>query len=471
MNTEQAILPENEINPELPCYTFTIVRPGGNDTCLIDGIVDDPAQRKRINDAIMAVYPNVEQVGFVDVTPGRVQLQMAGGEFCGNATRSAAFLALAGIPGNVSMDVSGVTQTLTAGIPTSGEAYAQMPIFADISKITRVGDTKSGRRNTIVEMEGITQYIDFSTKDLQNLTPDEIKRMAMNTIRANGMDTYPAAGVMYCRQQYETWQITPVVYVKNIDTLFLETACGSGTTALGMTLALETKQSLENMQVMQPSGLPITVRVDYTANSLSYAQISGPIQILESGVLEFDRNGKPFAVERVLDQPALDTVLTDGGLNALYQNIFSQPPYYEKFTDTEVATLLSQYVSRGLLFVAKGADSIIGFGAALPLSEVPDVAAIVNSVGISENGWYMADLGVADAARQRGIGTRMVEVRLAALAGQQIVMRTSENNLISQSLYRKLGFTRIPDIFQEISGIRTDGAVKMDKRIFYTRKA
>jgi hypothetical protein len=63
-------------------YQFNIIKPGGNDTCIITGVVNDQAERKKLNDLIMSNYSNVEQVGFL--SDG--QLNMAGGEFCGNAT-------------------------------------------------------------------------------------------------------------------------------------------------------------------------------------------------------------------------------------------------------------------------------------------------------------------------------------------------------------------------------------------------
>ena len=71
-------------------YRYTIIRPGGNDTALVLGIERDFNKRKQINDQIMKKYSKVEQVGFVNPDPTEPELLMAGREFCGNATRSAA---------------------------------------------------------------------------------------------------------------------------------------------------------------------------------------------------------------------------------------------------------------------------------------------------------------------------------------------------------------------------------------------
>jgi diaminopimelate epimerase len=71
-------------------YFVTIISPGGNTTAVVEGIPASQLERRRLNDAIMKQYRDVEQVGFLD---RRVPyLQMAGGEFCGNATRCAACL-------------------------------------------------------------------------------------------------------------------------------------------------------------------------------------------------------------------------------------------------------------------------------------------------------------------------------------------------------------------------------------------
>jgi len=109
-------------------YSYTIYRPAGNDTALVSGIVKSKALRKKINDAIMQKNANVEQVGFIEKIKGQYRLLMAGGEFCGNALRSAAFAFLNGKPGEIKIKVSGVKKPLKAGVHKKGNAWAQMPI-------------------------------------------------------------------------------------------------------------------------------------------------------------------------------------------------------------------------------------------------------------------------------------------------------------------------------------------------------
>lgn len=79
---------------------YNIYYPSGNTTALVIG--SDYLQfRKRINESIMKMHNNIEQVGFVFVENDVYKLEMAGGEFCGNATRSAAYYFLNGKDGKV----------------------------------------------------------------------------------------------------------------------------------------------------------------------------------------------------------------------------------------------------------------------------------------------------------------------------------------------------------------------------------
>lgn len=117
---------------------ITILNPGGNVTALIDGADRSLDERKIINDKIMAKFPRVEQVGFIGYSP--LRLVMAGGEFCGNATRCAAFLSLKRKPGRINVSVSGTNQSLKARIDQQGKVWAQMPIFKNRDCVREAGD-------------------------------------------------------------------------------------------------------------------------------------------------------------------------------------------------------------------------------------------------------------------------------------------------------------------------------------------
>lgn len=60
-------------------------------------------------------------------------------------------------------------------------------------------------------------------------------------------------------------QLTPIVYVRDINTLFYETACGSGTTAVGIYQSFKNGKSV-NLEVVQPSGNIINVCTEADEN-------------------------------------------------------------------------------------------------------------------------------------------------------------------------------------------------------------
>ena len=208
---------------------ITILRPGGNDTALVQGIDYSPEERKAINDAIMESYTNVEQVGFYDTTdPKKPTLIMAGGEFCGNATRSVALLALKGKEGEVNISVSGVDKPLRAGVDQRGNAWAEMPIRPNTSCSITDNSLK------VVELEGITQVIAGSPK---GSTVEEIKAEGMEILSKLGLtDSVEASGVMFISKDGNGIKTEPVVWVRDIERVFYETACGSGTAAMGIAI-------------------------------------------------------------------------------------------------------------------------------------------------------------------------------------------------------------------------------------------
>lgn len=257
---------------------FYYLRPGGNDTALVEGLVKDIKKRKYINNQIMSKYSKIEQVGFINNNLKRPELVMAGGEFCANATRATAFLLLKGKPGQICIKVSGVKKKLKAGISKNLEAFAQMPIYEK----PRIKNDIKNSNGYIVELEGITQYINFNNNEIEDMPDEKIKLIAKKTIFRLGLEKYPAAGVVFVDKKLK---ITPVIWVKNINTLFLETTCGSATVALGQILAMKKGNSIKNILVGQPSGLAIKVSVNFDGKKFGYAQIQGPVKKLKEKII------------------------------------------------------------------------------------------------------------------------------------------------------------------------------------------
>lgn len=276
-------------NAKLSKLKFAVFRPSGNDTALIHGVIQDSKLRKIIADAIQNKYLNVEQVGFINNNPQDAELMMTGGEFCGNATSSAAYQILSGRPGEIKIKVSGVRKKLIAGVTEKGESFSQMPVYSDPSYIRPDVDSSG---NFLVTLEGITHYVDFDVHKIKGLTIDEIKIEAKKKMQLKGLDQNSACGIIYTEKVKDTWVIYPVVYVKNADTLYYETACGSGTTALGLILALKNRDSINEIPVIQPSGLTIKVSVEFNNTSFGFVKIQSRVRQLGNGILTMDESSK-----------------------------------------------------------------------------------------------------------------------------------------------------------------------------------
>jgi diaminopimelate epimerase len=248
---------------------YAIISPGGNDTALVQGIFN-PAVKKIINDKIMQKYPNVEQVGFYQSNNKSIRLDMAGGEFCGNATRSLAYLLLAQKEGLVNISVSGTDKLLSAGVK-NGYSFSQIPLKENnlIEKIDK--------NIWKVSLDGITHLVVYKKTAKAEL--ETMKNDGMQLLKKTKLDqTEKAAGVMYVMEDFK---IIPIVWVRDIQTLFLETACGSGTAAVGIVQLVKQNKERLLTTLIQPSNNFITT-MTMKKNNNYYSEIYGTTEIVMS---------------------------------------------------------------------------------------------------------------------------------------------------------------------------------------------
>jgi diaminopimelate epimerase/ribosomal protein S18 acetylase RimI-like enzyme len=441
---------------------ISLLRPGGNDTALVPMSYQtyDQRQKSLINDAIMTKYTNIEQVGFIDLSNrSEPSLQMAGGEFCGNATRSTAFLSLEGQPGEVSIQVSGVNRRLRAGIDNKGNSWAEMPVSS--------ANLETSGPYTLVPLEGITQVIAQKPKNIDQ--PEAIKKLGMeilNQLDLTNNPQVPAAGVMFINQKDQQIIADPVVWVRDIKTCFYETACGSGTAAVGLYLTRMSGNKQGSYSVRQPSGMIIEVTADLT-NNAPEVFISGPVKVLDTNAfVEINRN---LSLAKVNAEAEMETALSNG-LITLYQEVFSQDPYNEYFEEAEVKAIFKDYLNNnGIVFVARDNERVVAFSAGEPLVK-SSVSTVSQLKELPADSWYIADLGVLDSLRRQKMGTDLIQALLNTIGpGKLAVMRTAQNNFASQELFARLGFEKL-SFTQEVSQTRTDNQEKSDQRIFMAKQ-
>ena len=239
------------------CYS--ILDPTGNITALVESPVER-AQYQTAAAAIMRMHPEVEQVGFLlpAGTDGLPTLQMAGGEFCGNATMcAAALLRLRGLSGDrVSLHVSGAAQPLEVCLHQTGDgafsAELQIPQAREITERDFTFESLRGSL-PLVRMEGISHIVIESGSAFFELLNDRTRaEQAVRSFCAElGAD---GLGLLFLEGEESERRMTPLVYIPGSGTVFWENSCASGSAAAGMYLAYAGSVSGE-FNMLQPGGI------------------------------------------------------------------------------------------------------------------------------------------------------------------------------------------------------------------------
>ena len=273
-------------------YQYLIFVPGGNKTALVLGLDDfaeDAAHRKYVQDKILARHIDdpggaVEQVGFLSRDPLAPALLMAGGEFCGNAMRSAAAYYLERGGQEVELSVSGAPKPLRAGRTPEGGIWAQMPISADLSAAV----TPLGQSGLFwVELDGISHLVVPETqaapylRDIFAAEDQEAKlRIALRfldqTIAAHALSIDHAYGVVLLEATATGRKMHPFVHVVTADTTYYETGCGSGAMCVALVEA-SLQNKVVSVPLIQPSGKLISAEVAFENGTL-YGSIAGPVE-------------------------------------------------------------------------------------------------------------------------------------------------------------------------------------------------
>ena len=239
---------------------YCIFNPTGNITALVETKVE-PAKQPAIADEIMRVHPQVEQVGFVYFVPGRpvpALLRMAGGEFCGNATMSAAALYLMRSgeeTDSVRVTVSGVSKPIAVHLEkTEDEKYeagVEMPPALEIG-IKKLKSEVADASMTVVRMEGISHIVIEKSSELYALKDDRENAEKLLRDWSECLDA-ECLGIMFLEGDGASWSLTPLVYVRDVGTVFWENACASGTAAVGMYMAGKLESAVD-MTLDEPGG-------------------------------------------------------------------------------------------------------------------------------------------------------------------------------------------------------------------------
>lgn len=266
--------------------------PTENKTLLVRSEVERQLQPK-VAAMMMGQDPDSEQVGFIEpaTMEGAVfRLQMMGGEFCGNATISAASLAAqeAGLESGKSMcipiEVSGADEIIECTVSRNGELYtgnAAMPLPEKTVKSIRSCGNISCELMDIVTPGMVHMIL------REENAPGNYREFAEAAIKQWAAEI-DSEGVGLILFDMERCEITPLVYVKPTDSLFWERGCGSGTAAAGVYASINSGASIA-IPVKQPGGIIIAeTEYDFGEDRVTKLSITGNVEFEMEGAMEVD---------------------------------------------------------------------------------------------------------------------------------------------------------------------------------------
>lgn len=176
------------------------------------------------------------------------QMEMCGLEFCGNASRAfARYLADTKKQDTVTIRTSGCEKPLTARIFPDGTVEMEMPVPSGIQLIP-AKELSIQKDGILVKMDGIAHLI------LEDIAPtiERFETIKNHIYKAISPDL-PAFGIMFCDTANQC--MTPVVYVKDVDTTYFEGSCASGTVAASFALAKNKPDGIHTFTMQQPKGV------------------------------------------------------------------------------------------------------------------------------------------------------------------------------------------------------------------------
>lgn len=258
----------------IPKIEYKILNPGGNKTALVKSTKFNDKQKCLINRLIMEKYLEVEQVGFLSNETNR--LEMAGGEFCMNATRCAIYEYSKENEDSIEISVSGTNNSLKGRVLNDNKVEIKIDISKNIDELIEVQNDFilvkiDGILIVIFDEEKSKEYI-RKLKDNEELAKKELKEFMNKNIQT----TEKAIGIMLLENVLDKIKINPVVWVKDIDTVFYETACGSGSLATAIYNYYNCKE--EMLEIIQPSGYTVNIELDTKKQLIENAIITGIVE-------------------------------------------------------------------------------------------------------------------------------------------------------------------------------------------------
>ena len=257
--------------------SYILADPSGNTTAFVLTPVareDYGPVARRVMTALGA-----EQVAFVH----HDRMDMMGGEFCGNASRSFALWqelhtddgrSLRPFSGQqtAEVQVSGAPRPLEVTLRGDGHtlwAAISMPLPKRVLPLT---DRALGPV-TLVEYPGISHLV------LEGRAPRDADLSDAQALLTRLEAEDCCFGLMYAQGN----TLRPLVYVRDTDTLIWEASCASGTCAVTAARALAENTAL-TLELLQPGG-SLTAKAQLQNGALTALTLDGPVAFPKSGTI------------------------------------------------------------------------------------------------------------------------------------------------------------------------------------------
>jgi diaminopimelate epimerase len=255
---------------------YVILDPTGNLTALV--LDWDGADEAEITTRLMT---KSEQVAYLEAPTldGAIgTIRLMGGEFCGNAAMAAA--------GWLSRDRMEPEKEMTVPIQVSGagglvfcrvkgNADGSFTGTAEMPRVLEIREEfRDGEQYTAVRMEGILHLIREGGAFLERAEAERRLREA-----AAERPEEEAIGLM--DRNPETGETRPLVYVRGSGTTVWETACGSGSAAIGAAEARKQgKDGIFRTEIRQPGGV-IRAEAEAENGRITAVRIAGTVRMGE----------------------------------------------------------------------------------------------------------------------------------------------------------------------------------------------
>lgn len=253
--------------------TLRVLRadPAGNITLYVLDQVDT-ALRPKVTAQLMGMEQfEAEQLAYCcpPVMGGQGRIEMAGGEFCGNATRAFAMVMQqefgAPSPARLALEVSGCGHLVSAHSDlAAGTAQSEMPLPLSVRQVQA-----GGHPGTLVDLEGIAHLV------VEDVAPDlaffrQVERVF------HLLPERDAYGVIFLDR--ESGRMTPLVKVPAANTLVWEGSCGSGSVAAAVARRHGAPDGTYVDDLVQPAGV-IRATLVVEGGQIVQVGIGGPVSL------------------------------------------------------------------------------------------------------------------------------------------------------------------------------------------------